>query len=69
MKSIKAMMVFLLAVLVMFACNKVSHKKTPGGMPYQLFRGKGTVKAKKWPDPENSPHTKNQRQRLFRYTW
>lgn len=47
MKLIQSFVVAMFAVILFTACNKVSHKKTPGGMPYQLFAGKGTVKIKK----------------------
>lgn len=47
MKLIQTFVVAMLAVISFTACENVSHKKTPGGMPYQLFRGKGTVKVQK----------------------
>lgn len=47
MKLIQSFVLAMFAVILFTACNKVSHKKTPGGMPYQLFAGKGTVKIKK----------------------
>jgi FKBP-type peptidyl-prolyl cis-trans isomerase FkpA len=43
MKTIKNMLWVLLAgTALMAGCGKTSYKKTPGGMPYQLFRGKDT---------------------------
>ena len=43
MKTIKNMVWVLLAgTALMAGCGKTSYKKTPGGMPYQLFRGKDT---------------------------
>lgn len=44
MKSINAASVFFLAFLVLAGCNSATYKKTPGGMPYQLFESKDTVK-------------------------
>ena len=39
MKTIKIMLWVLLAGAgLLAACGKTSYKKTPGGMPYQLFR-------------------------------
>jgi FKBP-type peptidyl-prolyl cis-trans isomerase FkpA len=45
MKSIQTLILFFAAALVFMACNKVSMKKTKGGMPYQLYSGKGSVKS------------------------
>ncbi|MGH2552993.1 MAG: hypothetical protein ACRDEB_04715, partial [Chitinophagaceae bacterium] len=42
MRLIKLPVLFVITVLVMSACGKVSYRKTPGGMPYQLYVGKGT---------------------------
>lgn len=43
MKTIKIMLWVLLAGAgLLAACGKTSYKKTPGGMPYQLFRSKDT---------------------------
>jgi FKBP-type peptidyl-prolyl cis-trans isomerase FkpA len=42
MKAIKGLILFTIAAVMLVACNKVSYRKTPGGMPYKLFRGKGT---------------------------
>lgn len=44
MRTIKNLVLFLLAATLLSACSKVSYRKTAGGMPYQLFRGKGTLK-------------------------
>jgi FKBP-type peptidyl-prolyl cis-trans isomerases 1 len=41
---IKNLVLFLLAGLLLASCSKVSHRKTPGGMPYQLYKGKGGEK-------------------------
>lgn len=41
MKSIKNLFFVLLAVSVVTGCGKSAYKKTPGGMPYQLFKGTG----------------------------
>lgn len=46
MKSVKSIMMLLVATIMLAACNKVSHKKTPGGMPYQVYGGKGQLIAK-----------------------
>jgi FKBP-type peptidyl-prolyl cis-trans isomerase len=43
MKSIKTVFIFLVAAVLVTACNKVTYKKTAGGMPYKLFRGNGSV--------------------------
>ena len=47
MKLIQSFVVAMFAVILFTACNQVSHKKTPGGMPYKLIAGKGTVKVQK----------------------
>ncbi|MEN9547975.1 MAG: hypothetical protein RIR12_566 [Bacteroidota bacterium] len=40
--KIRNLIGFVAAVsLLMASCNKAQYKKTPGGMPYQLFAGKG----------------------------
>lgn len=46
MKSIYAAFVFFSALLILAGCNNATYKKTPGGMPYQLFESKDTVKIK-----------------------
>lgn len=46
MKPVKTIVFLFLAGLFLYACNKVSHRKTPGGMPYQLYRGKGVTPIK-----------------------
>lgn len=39
MKTIKNLLVFLFAGLLLVSCSKGKYRKTPGGMPYQLFKG------------------------------
>jgi len=41
MTIFKNLLLFLLAGCILSACTKMSHRKTPGGMPYQLFKGEG----------------------------
>jgi FKBP-type peptidyl-prolyl cis-trans isomerase FkpA len=41
MKSIQSVILFVVAAVMFTACNKVSNKKTPGGMEYKLYRGSG----------------------------
>ena len=41
MKMIKSLLLLTVAASVLTACSKVTHRKTPGGMPYELFKGKG----------------------------
>lgn len=45
MKSIQSVLLFLIASLLLMACNKGSMKKTKGGMPYKIYSGNGSVKA------------------------
>ncbi|MEO7924647.1 MAG: FKBP-type peptidyl-prolyl cis-trans isomerase [Chitinophagaceae bacterium] len=42
MNTIKNFVLFLFSVAIAAGCNKASYKKTPGGMAYQVFRGKDT---------------------------
>lgn len=42
MKTIKNLVLFIFAASVLAACGKASYKKTPGGMPYQVYKGKDT---------------------------
>lgn len=42
MNKIKNLSFLLLAGLILASCGKASYKKTPGGMPYQVFAGKDT---------------------------
>ncbi len=42
MNTIKNVVLFLFSVAVVTACNKASYKKTAGGMPYQVYKGKDT---------------------------
>lgn len=42
MNTIRQILVFVFAGLLLGACNKAQLRKTKGGMPYQLFKGKDT---------------------------
>jgi len=42
MNTIKNLFLFLFAGLLLVSCNKATYKKSKGGMPYQLFKGKDT---------------------------
>src|SRR5690349_17386614 len=42
MRTIKNLVLFLLATTLLASCGKVAYRKTPGGMPYQLYKGKDT---------------------------
>jgi FKBP-type peptidyl-prolyl cis-trans isomerase FkpA len=42
MRTIKTFIFFLFAIIMLAGCGKVSYRKTVGGMPYQLYKGKGT---------------------------
>ena len=42
MRTIKNLVLFLIATTLLASCGKVAYRKTPGGMPYQLYKGKGT---------------------------
>jgi FKBP-type peptidyl-prolyl cis-trans isomerase FkpA len=44
MRTIKNLVLFLFATALLAACGKVSYRKTAGGMPYQLYKGKGSQK-------------------------
>jgi len=47
MNTIKNLFLFLFAAILLVACDKkASYKKTKGGMPYQLFKGKDTQQIK-----------------------
>jgi FKBP-type peptidyl-prolyl cis-trans isomerase len=41
MKLFNKWLMIAAAGILFTACSKVSHRKTPGGMPYQVFKGKG----------------------------
>jgi FKBP-type peptidyl-prolyl cis-trans isomerase FkpA len=41
MRTIKNLVLFLLTATLLASCGKVSYRKTAGGMPYQLYKGKG----------------------------
>lgn len=42
MNTMKTLVLFLMAVLVMTGCGKSSYRKSPGGMPYVVYPGKDT---------------------------
>lgn len=44
MKTIRLLVFLVLSAAVITSCNKVSYKKTAGGMPYQLYKGNGSKK-------------------------
>ncbi len=44
MRTIKTFVLFLITTALLASCGKVSYRKTTGGMPYQLYKGKGTQK-------------------------
>lgn len=44
MYTIKNLVLFLLATTILASCGKVTYRKTPGGMPYQLYKGSDTQK-------------------------
>ncbi|MBI5857350.1 MAG: FKBP-type peptidyl-prolyl cis-trans isomerase [Sphingobacteriales bacterium] len=44
MKTIRLFGFFVLAAGFMTSCNKVTYRKTAGGMPYQLYKGNGSKK-------------------------
>ena len=44
MKTLRLFGFWVLAIAVMSSCNKVTYRKTAGGMPYQLYSGKGSKK-------------------------
>lgn len=46
MNNLKMMFGALLACAVIASCGKTSFKKTPGGMPYKVYRGKDTQMVK-----------------------
>lgn len=46
MNKFKLMAAVLVTGLLLTACDKATYKKTPGGMPYQVFAGKDTLTAK-----------------------
>lgn len=39
MKLIRIPVLFLSAIILLTACNKITYRKTAGGMPYQVFKG------------------------------
>lgn len=41
MKAIKILVSLCMAALLVSSCNKVTYRKTAGGLPYKLFAGKG----------------------------
>lgn len=44
MKTIRFLGFLVLTAAAITSCNKVSYKKTAGGMPYQLYKGNGDKK-------------------------
>jgi FKBP-type peptidyl-prolyl cis-trans isomerase len=44
MRTIKKLAFMLFAIVFMAGCGKVTYRKTAGGMPYQIYNGKGTQK-------------------------
>ncbi len=46
MNKIKQLALVIVAGAALVSCDKASYKKTPGGMPYQLFAGKDTASVK-----------------------
>jgi FKBP-type peptidyl-prolyl cis-trans isomerase len=44
MKTIRLIGILVLTAAVITSCNKVSYRKTAGGMPYQLYTGSGSQK-------------------------
>jgi FKBP-type peptidyl-prolyl cis-trans isomerase FkpA len=46
MKTIKNLLLILVGVTTLVSCAKSKYRKTPGGMPYQVFSGKGKEKVK-----------------------
>ena len=42
MRTIKNVLFFLIATSLLAGCGKVTYRKTTGGMPYQLYKGKGS---------------------------
>ena len=44
MNIIRNWALFFFAGIIMAGCNKVTYRKTAGGMPYQLYKGKDTLK-------------------------
>lgn len=42
MNTMKNLVLFIMAALLLASCGKSSYKKTPGGMPYQVISGKDT---------------------------
>jgi len=46
MNKIKQLFLLLIAGILLVSCDKAAYKKTPGGMPYQLFAGKDTNSVK-----------------------
>jgi FKBP-type peptidyl-prolyl cis-trans isomerase FkpA len=42
MRTIQKLSFVLFAIIFMAGCGKVTYRKTAGGMPYQVYKGKGT---------------------------
>ena len=41
MKPITYFLMLVVSAVLVLSCNKVTYRKTAGGMPYQVFKGKG----------------------------
>lgn len=46
MKPIKNLFLIIICVSVVTACKNATYRKTPGGMPYKVFKGNGKEKVK-----------------------
>ena len=46
MNKMKPLFLLLIAGTLLVSCDKAAYRKTPGGMPYQLFAGKDTTSVK-----------------------
>lgn len=44
MKTIRNLSLVVVALIALVACNKVTYRKTPGGMPYKLYKGNSSKK-------------------------
>jgi len=42
MKTIKNLLIIILAGIAVTSCTNADYRKTPGGMPYKLYKGKDT---------------------------
>lgn len=46
MKTTKNLLLIIAGITALVSCTKSSYRKTPGGLPYQVFSGKGKEKVK-----------------------